>query len=83
MEELSKVMPEPRDKSVTVYVFVDTSNELDNRKRRSHTGCVIFFKRSPIIFYSKLHSTVDSSTFSNEYIAMKTCTEHTMGLIFR
>ena len=83
MEELTKDMSEPRDKSVTITVFVDTSHELDKRKRRSHTGYVIFVNRSPIIFYSKLNSTVDSSTFSSESIAMKKCTQHTIGLIFK
>ena len=69
-------MPETRGKSVTITVFLDTSHTLDKRTRRSHTGYEIFVNRSPIIFYSKQKSMVESSTFSSEFIAMNTCTEN-------
>ena len=83
MEELTKYMPEPRDKSDTITAFVYTSHELDKRTRKSHIGYVIFVNRAPIIFDSKRHSAVESSTFSSEFIAMKTCTEHTIRLRFK
>ena len=51
--------------------------------RRSHTGFIIFVNRAPIIWFSKRQSTVESSTFSSEFIAMKTCTEHIMALRFK
>ena len=33
MEELTKDMPEPGDKSITITAFVDISHELDKRKK--------------------------------------------------
>ena len=76
-------MPEPRGKSVTITLFVDASHASDNRTRRSHKDYVIFVNRAPIIFYSKRKLTVDSSTFSIKFIAMKTCTEHIILLRFK
>ena len=35
------------------------------------------------MFYSKRQSTVESSTFSSESIAMKICTEHIIALRFK
>ena len=35
------------------------------------------------MFYNKRQSTVESSTFSSEFIAMKTCTEHIIALRFK
>ena len=35
------------------------------------------------MFYSKRQLMVESSTFSSEFIAMKTCTEHIIASIFK
>ena len=59
---------------VAILVFVYALHALDNRTRRLHAGYVIFVKRALIISYSKRKSTVESSTFSGKFIAMKTCT---------
>ena len=83
MEELPKDMLEQRGKSVTIIAFADASHEPDKITRRSHTGYVIFVNRAPIIFYSKQQSTVESSTFSSEFITMNTCLKHIMGLRFK
>ena len=40
-------------------------------KIRSHIGYVIFLNIAPIIWYRKRHNTVESSTFSIEFIVMK------------
>ena len=76
-------MTEPGGKSVNITTFVYASYALENRTRRSHTGYVIFVKMAPIVFYSNWLSTVESSTFSSEFIAMKTCTKHIIALRFK
>ena len=68
-------IPESRGKSVTITEFVYASHASYNRTRRSYTGHVIFVNKAPILFYSKRQLTVESSTFSSELIAMKTCKE--------
>ena len=67
--------PKPRGRSVTTTTFVDASHAANKVTRRSHTGFVIFVNRAPIIWYSKRQNTVESSSFSGEFIAMKACIE--------
>ena len=43
--------------------------------RRSHTGILIYLNCAPIIWYSKAQSTVETSTFGSEFIAMRICVE--------
>ena len=38
---------------------------------------------APIIWFSKKQNTVESSTFSSEFIAIKTCVEHIAALRFK
>ena len=82
-EELPPRMPEPRGRMVTTTAFVDASHASDKATRRSHTGYIIFVNRAPIIWFSKKQSTVESSTFSSEFIAMKTCTEAITALRYK
>ena len=76
-------MPEQRGKSVSIIAFVYASHALDKITIISHTGYVIFVNRAPIVFYIKRQYKVESSTFSSEFIAMKTCTEHIIALRFK
>ena len=48
-----------------------------------HTGFLIFINRAPIIWYSKRQNTVESSAFSSEFIAAKTCVEHITALRYK
>ena len=82
-EELPKNMPVPRGKHVVTTGFVDASHAPDRKTRRSHTGFVLFVNRAPIVWYSKRQSTVESSTFSSELIALKICMEHVVALRFK
>ena len=79
-EQLPDRMPEPLGRAVSTTAFVDASHAQDKKTRRSHTGYVIFVNRAPILWYSKRQTTVETSTFSSEFIALKTCTEAITGL---
>ena len=76
----STMMPEPRGASVSTTAYVDASHAANKVTRRSHIGFVIFMNRAPIIVYSKRQNTVEASTFSSEFIAMKACIEHITAL---
>ena len=82
-EEIPKDMPTPRGRFVIITACVDASHAPDKRTRQSHTGFIIFVNRAPVIFYSKRQSTVESNTFSSEFIALKTCVEKIIGLCFK
>ena len=62
---------------------MDASHAPNKKDRRSYNGCVIFINWAPIMWYSKRQNTVESSVFSSEFIAMKTCLESIIGLRFK
>jgi len=62
---------------------VDASHASNKKTRKFHTGYVIFINRAPIIWYSRRQQTVEGSTFSSEYIAMKMCIEAIQALQFK
>jgi hypothetical protein len=76
-------MPKPRGREIQMTAFVDASHAANKVTRRSNTGFIIFINRAPIIWYSKRQNTVESSTFSSEFIAMKACMESIMSLRFK
>ena len=82
-EELPTNMPPPRGRLLKITAFVDASHASNKVTRRSHTGFILFVNRSPIIWYSKRQNTVESSAFSSEFIAMKTCMEHIVALRYK
>ena len=82
-EEMPHRMPKPRGRSIKITAFVDASHAANKKTRRSHTGFVIFINRAPILWYSKRQQTVEASTFSSEFIAMKTCIESIQHLRFK
>ena len=44
------------------------------------TGILHFFNKTPIDWFSKLQSTVETATFGSEYVAARTCTEQIIDL---
>ena len=68
-------MPTPKGRSVKITAFVDASHGANKVTRRSHTGYILFVNRAPITWYSKRQNTVETSTFSSEFIALKSCME--------
>jgi hypothetical protein len=82
-EEMPHRMPKPRGRPVTSTAFVDASHAANRKTRRSHTGYVIFLNRAPILWLSRKQSTVESSTFSSEFIALRSCIEAIVHLRFK
>ena len=64
--------------STTSYLYaLHASNKVTSR---SHTGLIIFLNIAPTIWYSKSQNSVKSSTFSSEFIAMKSCIDQITSL---
>ena len=55
--------------------FTDADHAGCRITRRSHTGILIFCNRSPILWFSKRQTTVESSTFGSEIVAMQIAVE--------
>jgi hypothetical protein len=82
-ESLPHRMPVPRGRSVVTTAYVDASHAANKKTRRSHTGYVIFLNRAPVVWYIKRQQTVETSTFSSEFIALKACLEAIEHLRFK
>ena len=60
--------------------FVDANLYHDLVSGKSVTGILHFFNKTPIDWFSKLQSTVETATFGSEYVAARTCTEQIIDL---
>ena len=83
VEELRDRRPRPRGRMAKIVAIVDSSHDANRANRKTHTSYIIFLNRAPIIWYSKRQNTVESSTFTSEFIAMKTCMERIVGIRFK
>jgi hypothetical protein len=82
-ETMPHRMPVPRGRGLIMTAFVDASHAANKKTRRSHTGFVVFLNRAPVVWYSKRQQTVETSTFSAEFIALKACLEAIEHLRFK
>ena len=69
-ESIPGDMSRPRGGTVTTTAFVDASFAANKKTRKSHSGFLIFMYRAPIAWFSKRQSTVETSKFSAEFMAM-------------
>ncbi len=72
--------PTPLGKSVLTTSFVDANLYHDLISGRSVTGILHLLNKTPIDWFSKLQSTVETATFGSEYVAARTCTEQIIDL---
>jgi hypothetical protein len=77
-EPIPDDMPCPLGKEVVTTSFVDANLYHDLISSRSVTGCLHMINKTPIDWFSKLQSTVETATFGSEYVAARTCTEQIM-----
>ena len=82
-EELPANMPEPRGLGFVMRAKVDADHAGDTVTRRSRTGFIIYLNSAPIYWSSKKQTSVESSSFGSEFIAMKQCCEYLRGLRYR
>ena len=63
--------------------FVDSDHAGDLTTRRSRTGYIVFLNSAPIYWFSKQQTSVETSSFVSEFIAMKQCCEYIRGLRYK
>ena len=64
----------PMGNVVSTHCSVDTDQSSDRSTRRFQNRVLIFVNKAPILWYSKQQSTVETSTFLSEFIALNTAT---------
>lgn len=82
-EEIPKNMPEPRGQGFAIRAKVDADHASDTVTRRSRTGYLVFLNCSLVSWVSKKQTSVESSSFGSEFIAMKQCCEYLRGLRYK
>ena len=80
MEEIPDDLPRPLGKPVVMTHFVDANLYHDLISGRSVTGILHLWNKTPIDWYSKLQSTVETATFGSEFVATRTCVEQMLDL---
>ena len=80
VEELPLSMPEPRGSSMVMRAFVDSDHAGDTATRRSRTGFIIYLNKSPIFWFSKRQTSVETISFGSEFVAMKLYCKYIRGL---
>ena len=63
--------------------FVDVDHAGDSTTRRSRAGFPIYLNFSLTYFISKKQTTVETSSFGSEFIAIKQCCEYIRGLRYK
>ena len=72
--------PTPKGKSVKSTSYVDANLYHDLISGRSVSGILHLLNKTPIDWFSKLQTTVETATFGSEYVAARTCTEQIIDL---
>ena len=82
--EVTELLPEdaPRSlgKSVTTISYHDANLHHNIITGRSVTGVLHFINKTPIDWYSKKQSTVETATYGSEYSSARTCVEQILDL---
>ena len=72
--------PVPKGRYVTLTHYVDANLYHDCLTGRSVTGILHFVNATPIDWFSKRQSTVETATYGSEFVAARTCVEQVMDL---
>ena len=82
-KELPPNMPEPRGMGFTIVAKVDVDHASNTVTRRSRTGILVYLNCSLVHWWSKKQTSIESSSFGAEFIAMKRCCEYLHGLRYK
>jgi len=82
-EQLPDNMPEPMGKEFIIRCFVDADYAGEKLTRKSRTGFIVYLNCAPIYWYSKKQTSIETSSFGSEFVAMKHACEYLRGLRFK
>ena len=76
-------MPQSRGMGFIIWSYVDADHAGDSITRRYRMGFLVYLNSSPVYWMSKKQTSVETSSFRFEFIAMKQCTEYIHGLRYK
>lgn len=74
-EEIDPKFPKPMGPELDVWIFFDSDHAHDKVTGRSISGVIVLVGSTPIIWKSKRHGAVQTSTYGAELSAMRLATE--------
>lgn len=80
IEPVDEDDPKPLGRNVRMTCFVDADHAGDKITGRSYTGVILFLNNAPINWLCKRQSTIKTSTFGSEFLALRDATEMIVGL---
>ena len=75
--------PGPRGRGFVMRIFIDADHASDTVTRRSRSGFLCYLNCAPITWFSKKQTSVETSSFGSEFVAMKHGTEYVRGLRYK
>ena len=79
-EILPDNMPDPLGEAVTTTTTMDANLNHCLATGKSLTGYLHFVNKTPVDWYSKKKTTVETATYGSEFVAAKTATEQIMDI---
>jgi hypothetical protein len=79
-EMIAKDCPRPLGRYVVLIHYVDANLYHDFLTGRSLTGILHFVNATPMDWFSKRQSTVETATYGSEFVAARICTEQIIDL---
>ena len=76
-------IPEPRGKPIDLRLYIDSDFTGNKVTHRSRTGFIVYMNMEPFAWSSKKQTTVETSVFGSEFVAMKHGMEHIQGLWYK
>ena len=77
-EEIPTNAPVPLGKRVVLTHYYDASLMHDVLSGKAVTGVLHLYNKTPIDSYSKKQTTTETATYGSEFVACRTCIEHTI-----
>ena len=82
-EKLPPNMPQPLGNGFKLCCFVDADHTGESLTRRSRTGFIVMLNNAPIYWHPKKQTTVETSAFGSEFMAMNQEIDYLFGLRYK
>ena len=82
-EALTPNIPKPLGHGFKIRFFVDADHAGESLTRRSQTGFIVMLNNAPIYWHSKNQTSVETSTFGSEMMAMKQAADYIRGFFYK
>ena len=79
-EEIDEKLPDPLLDELAITAYVDSNHAHDKATHRSMIGLIIFIGRTPVFYMAKRQGAIETSTYSAEFITMKTVVEEVISV---